>query len=208
MTGSTQMTVKACSQLPVILELISLGMKGFSSDNIRPTIMWFKLTVTDFYADWNGKLIVGWPGLERSWWRWADRNKFPVLAILDESALSTGMPNWEDIVLTWEQLAVLPMNWKAKLSEWRAIYYISDMSDGKDYVGSAYGLHNLLGRWLGYAAVGHGRNRLLRQREPKHFRFSILQRVSPDMDSGDVIRLEGTWKERLHTRQPHGLNDN
>ena len=94
------------------------------------------------------------------------------------------------------------------LSEWRAIYFIFDTMDGKGYVGSAYGAENLLGRWLGYAARGHGGNVLLRQRDPSHFRFSILQRVSPDMDAGDVIRLEATWKERLHTRAPFGLNDN
>ena len=67
---------------------------------------------------------------------------------------------------------------------------------------------NLLGRWLNYAASGHGGNRLLRQRDPQHFRFTILERVSPDMYAEDVIRLESTWKERLHTRAPHGLNDN
>ena len=72
----------------------------------------------------------------------------------------------------------------------------------------AYGDTNILGRWLNYAASGHGGNVLLRQRDPKTLRFTILQRVSPDMDAGDVIRLEGTWKERLHTRSPFGLNDN
>jgi len=29
-----------------------------------------------------------------------------------------------------------------------------------------------------------------------------------DIDANDVARLEGTWKERLHTRVPLGLNDN
>jgi type I restriction enzyme, R subunit len=39
-------------------------------------------------------------------------------------------------------------------------------------------------------------------------RLSILQRVSPDMDAADVIRLESSWKLRLQTRHPLGLNDN
>lgn len=117
-------------------------------------------------------------------------------------------PEWDEIDLGWEELAVLPTRWRAKLSEWRAIYYIFDTSDGKVYVGSAYGGENLLGRWLNYGAKGHGGNVLLRQRDPKNFRFTILQRVSPDMESADVIRLEATWKERLHTRQPWGLNEN
>lgn len=206
--GWKSMTYKSCSQLPVTKKLTALGMRGFSGENVRPTILWFDLALMDFYSDWKGKLIVGWPPPERSWWRRAYRNNLPVLAILEDSVLGTGVPNWEEIVLSWEQLAVLPTSWKAKLSEWRAIYFIFDTSDGKGYIGSAYGEANLLGRWLGYAAAVHGGNRLLRQREPRHFRFSILQRVSPDMGAADVIRLESTWKERLHTRQPHGLNDN
>jgi hypothetical protein len=58
------------------------------------------------------------------------------------------------------------------------------------------------------AATGHGGNSLLRQGDPRHFRFTIFQRVSPDMVASDVIRLEGSWKQRLHTRKPHGLNEN
>ena len=132
----------------------------------------------------------------------------PVVAVLERSVFDAEMPPWEDLSLTWDELAVLPSPWKSKLSEWRAIYYIFDTSDGKGYVGSAYGESNLLGRWLNYAARGHGGNVLLRERDPKHFKFSILQRVSPDMDAADVIRLEASWKLRLLTRRPLGLNDN
>ena len=94
------------------------------------------------------------------------------------------------------------------LTQWRGIYYIFDISDRKGYVGSAYGEENLYGRWLNYTARGHGGNRLLRQRDPQNFQFSILQRVSPDMDARDLIQIENSWKERLHTREPYGLNDN
>ncbi len=34
----------------------------------------------------------------------------------------------------------------------------------------------------------------------------LLQRVSPDMERKEVIQLEETWKDRLHTRHPSGLN--
>jgi hypothetical protein len=118
------------------------------------------------------------------------------------------MPEWHEINLSWEELRMLPSAWKAALSQWRGIYLIFDASDGKGYIGSAYGEFNLLGRWLNYASRGHGGNRLLRQRDPLRFRFTILQLVSPGMDAADVIRLEGSWKRRLHTRAPHGLNEN
>jgi len=208
--GSKPITRKQFWQVPANIELRSFGMRGFTEKEPRSSILWFDLLLTDFYADWKGKLVVGWPGPERSWHRWANKpkNEMPVLAILDESALDAAMPEWNAMDFTWEELAILPTRWKAAISQWRAIYYIFDASDRKGYVGSAYGGNNLLGRWINYAARGHGGNRLLRERDPKHFRFTILERVSPDMDKGDVIRLESTWKDRLHTRQPFGLNDN
>jgi hypothetical protein len=132
----------------------------------------------------------------------------PVISVHEDSVLDAAMPKWNEIAITWEELSVLPERWKSALSHWRGIYYIFDTSDGKGYVGAAYGENNLLGRWENYAARGHGGNRLLRQRDPRSFRFTILQRVSPDMEAGDVIRLEASWKQRLHTRDPYGLNDN
>jgi hypothetical protein len=194
-------------RLPANTALKTFGMRGFTGEE-RPSILWFDLAPLDFYACWKGKMIVGWPPPERSWWRRAHRNEIPILAILEESALDTAMPEWNEIDLTWAELSILPMRLKAALSQWRGIYYIFDTSDGKGYVGSAYGKNNLLGRWLGYAARGHGGNRLLRLRDPNKFQFTILQRVSPDMEASDVIQLENSWKQRLHTRQPYGLNDN
>lgn len=207
--GSKPLTHKMFWQVPAHIEMKAFGMKGwYVEEGGRPTVRWFDLVLTPFYAHWKGKLVVGWPGLERSWWRWADRNEIPVASILEDSALDAVMPEWDEIELTWEELAILPTPWKSALAQWRGIYFIFDTSDAKGYVGSAYGDDNLLGRWLTYAASGHGGNRLLRQRDPRNFRFTILQRVSPDLEARDVIRLEGTWKQRLHTRTPHGLNDN
>lgn len=112
------------------------------------------------------------------------------------------------LALGWQELQTLPISWRNALSHWRGIYYIHDSASGKGYVGSAYGADNLLGRWMGYAASGHGGNRLLRGLDPAGFAFSILQRTSPDMEADAVVALESSWKERLHTRQPFGLNDN
>jgi hypothetical protein len=193
-------------QVPAYIEMKKFGMKGLSGD--RSSVLWFDLLPTEFCSPWKGKLIVGWPPPDRSWWRRAHKNTMPVLAILEDSALDAAMPGWDEIALNWEDLGVLPTRWKFVLSQTRGVYYIFDTSDGKGYVGSAYGDGNLLGRWLNYAASGHGGNALLRKRDPRHFRFSILQRVGPDTDANDVIRLEGTWKKRLHTGPPYGLNDN
>ena len=196
-------------RIPANKQLKKFGMVGvkFGKDDAGETALHFQLKLRDFHSDWAGKLAFKWPGLERSWYRWAHRNTIPVHAILEESLLDEEMPDWQDIVLSWNELSVLPNKWKSALSEWRGIYYICDVSDGRGYVGSAYGNENILGRWLSYARTGHGGNKLLRKRDAEHFRFSILQRVSPDMSPDEIIALEASWKARLHTHSL-GLNRN
>jgi hypothetical protein len=196
-------------RIPAYVKLKAYGMRDFASERAIKSVLLFNLAlITDFYAHWKGKLVVGWPPPERSWWRRAHRNEIPVLAVLEDSALDAAMKEWDEMEFTWEKLRILPARLRSKLNEWRGIYFIFDTLDRKGYVGSAYGESNLLGRWLNYAARGDGGNKLLRQRDPRNFRFTILERVSPDMNATDVIQLENSWKRRLHTRVPSGLNDN
>ena len=124
-----------------------------------------------------------------------------------DSRFVRGMPDWQDIVLSWHELKSLPASWSASLAQWRGIYLIYDTARRSGYVGSAYGAENILGRWRNYARSGHGGNRELRSSQPADLRFSILQRTSPDLEPADVIALEASWKERLHTRE-FGLNRN
>lgn len=207
-TGWKSLTHKQFWRIPANVELHSFGMEGFTEDSSRSSVLWFDLVLADFYTNWKGKLVVSWPPPERSWWRRAHRNEMLVTAIREESALDEAMPEWNEMNLAWEELAVLPRRWQDALRQWRGIYYIFDTSLGKGYVGSAFGENNILGRWKSYAAKGHGGNRLLQRCDPKNFQFTILQRVSPDMDAAEVTRLESNWKERLHSRNPYGLNDN
>jgi hypothetical protein len=133
----------------------------------------------------------------------------PIFTIHPESALEPPMPGWRKIVLDWVELDVLPPRWEFALKEWRAIYYIYDKSDRKGYVGAAHGEDNLLGRWKNYASNGYGGNILLKPpSDPHNFQFSILERLGPDESPETVIELEKTWKLRLHTRAPEGLNEN
>jgi GIY-YIG catalytic domain len=196
-------------QFPAYVELKKFGIRGFTEESSRTSVLWFDLELVEsFYPLWKGKLVVGWPPPERSWWRRAHRNNFPMLALLEDSSLISAMPEWNSLMLKWEELLILPKHWKAKLSEWRGIYYIFDVSSKKGYVGSACGEKNILGRWLNYSATGHGGNALLRKRDPQNFRFSILERVSPDTKASDVIKIEANWKNRLHSHTPYGLNEN
>ena len=193
---------------PLHRELMALGMGGHKASDGREHVLEFSLPATGWREDWSERLIIEWPGLERSWYRWADRNTFNVHAIAEESRLISPMPPWDQLVLDWDQLRMLSDAWQAELSKWRGIYLIIDQSDGLQYVGSAYGRDNLLQRWQEYARTGHGGNKALRPRDPTNFRFSILQRTSPDLAPDDVTAIENSWKVRLRSRCPDGLNEN
>jgi hypothetical protein len=206
--GSRPMTMNEFWDVPANQYLKTFGMQGFTGDDGRLSILWFDLQLTRHFSAWKGKLLIDWPGLERSWWRWADRNTFAIEAIMPESILEAAMPQWERLSLNWRELSALPSRWRAALSQWRGIYYIFDTSACKGYVGSAYGSDNLLGRWLNYAQTGHGGNKLLRSVSPESLVFTILERVSPDMSPEEAVQRESTWKDRLHSRSPYGLNLN
>ena len=207
--GQTQrITREEYWRIPAYAELRELGMNGFTEADPRSSVLRFDLEREEFYDFWKGRLVVEWPAPERSWWRRAHRNLIPIQAVLEDSALEEQMPAWDKIILSWQDLKTLPTHWRTVLCHWRGIYYIFDTNQRKGYVGAAYGEENLCHRWENYALSGHGGNSLLKKCDPANFHFSILQIVSPDADPRDVVQLEGTWKERLHSRSPLGLNDN
>lgn len=190
-----------------IPENIALRKHGMSKSALRDGILWFDLQITPIFSEWQGRLVIEWSGPERAWYRRAHKNKFRVDAILDVSTFNEEMPDWQVLTLSWTELQSLPRKWATALSQWRGIYMIFDNSDGKHYIGSAYGKDNILGRWQNYAASGHGGNKALKTRDPNNFMFSIIQRVSPDLEPEEVIQIEATWKTRLHSRD-FGLNEN
>jgi hypothetical protein len=58
---TTPMTYTQYWEVPAHTELKAYGHSGFSKR--RPTMLWFDLALTQFYAAWKGKLIITWPPL-------------------------------------------------------------------------------------------------------------------------------------------------
>lgn len=191
--------------LPGNAELQTLGMTGRTPE--MGNCHAFELEPLDHWHDWIGRLTIRWPRPYQNWWRWAWRASFPIDTIEAESRFVRAMPHWQDLVLTHAELSSLPASWKTALAQWRGIYLIYDTGRRACYVGSACGADNIHGRWQDYARSSHGGNRELRNSRPEDLRFSILQRTSPDLEPAEIVRLEASWKERLHTRE-FGLNRN
>lgn len=200
-----ELDLEGYNAFPGNSELKALGMAGRTPE--MGDCLAFELEQLDHWHEWIGRLTIDWPKPNQAWWRRASRGLFRVATIEAESRFVRAMPGWQDIVLTHAELQSLPASWTAALSQWRGIYFIYNTASRSGYVGSAYGAENIHGRWRDYARRGHGGNRELRHCRPEDLRFSILQRTSPDLDPADVVRLEASWKERLHTRS-FGLNRN
>lgn len=172
--------------------------------------LWFDLSLTEHLGQYRGRLVIEWHN-HIAWCRDADSPKsiFEVTSISPESLLvPPKLPDWRSIVWTWNELKSLPQSWRIAISQWRAIYLIHDSSSNRNYVGSAYGIENLLTRWEGYGKNGNNDNKHLKPLDPSGFTFSILEVLSPTATESEVTKRESTWKRRLHTLYPAGLNGN
>lgn len=129
-------------------------------------------------------------------------------------------PGYEDINHGFRHLEVIYRNgqgdWKAALENVKGVYLITDTSNGKRYVGSAYGSSGIWSRWACYIGTGHGWNdeltRLIKREgmdyARRNFTFALLEYRSMKTDDKIIIERETYWKEVLLTRGEFGYNKN
>ncbi|MBY6073483.1 GIY-YIG nuclease family protein [Vannielia litorea] len=164
----------------------------------------FDFSLTDHMSDLVGRLMIS-PRRTQSYVRLAENLDPEIVELSSISMFDPLPPAWREWCMTGPELRVISPNQEARLREWRGIYLIVDETDGARYVGSAYGAENLLSRWRSHVRRDHGVTVQLQQRNPANFRFSILERVSPDTPIEEITALEQTWMHRLHTKR-FGLN--
>lgn len=178
-------------------------------------LRWFERSVfyhlqpLDVMADLSERLVVDWG---HATLQWVQRKDKTVVQIKPLHSIGEFI-SYDAIQLHYDDLCKLisardsNTTWVNALSSVNGIYLIRHLKDGRLYVGSAYGDGGILGRWAAYARSGHGGNKLLKQLDPRHFEFSVLEIAPSTLSADDVIARENRWKERLGTRQ-FGLNDN
>ena len=169
---------------------------------------YFKDLVERLYIDW-GKATVKWDQKAT--------NEKPIIHI-------GHLPKYifegnENIVLRFEDLEEIlsdPLRykeWHTVLKSVHAIYLITLLDTGEQYIGSASGKESILQRWSSYISTKHGQNKEIKdlldqERERyKEFQFSILQVIPKTMESEEVRNLESLYKRKLRTRE-FGLNGN
>lgn len=138
---------------------------------------------------------------------------FILKEILPSSLDKDFFPGYDKVNISWETMKrVLEKDtWKTALENQKGVYVITDISNGKKYIGSAYGEYMILGRWKSYLKTGHGGNVGMKNLHfdhiKKNFRYTILDIYKSSTNDQIIIDRESWWKEVLQSR-PYGYNEN
>lgn len=138
--------------------------------------------------------------------------------ILKEQYKIEQFPGYEKVKIDYnllkEIIKINEKSWKTALQNIKGIYLIADKSNGKHYIGSAYGNEAFWNRWSEYAKNGHGNNIELKKiieekglNYAENFQYSILEIRSYIIDDEIILEREKYWKDILLSRE-FGYNEN
>ena len=167
------------------------------------------------YEKYAGRLIIKFKNKAQTMIRNAESvfDECYVLQILPDTFDNDLFPGYDKVDISWNELkrVVEKDSWKTALQNQKGVYLLTDISNGKMYVGSAYGKNMILGRWREYSENGHGGNVGLKQLSPEHiqqnFRFTILDIYKSTIDDQIIIDRESWWKNVLQSKK-FGYNGN
>jgi hypothetical protein len=140
--------------------------------------------------------------------------------IIPEPYSGAEFPGFENIVISFHELKSIietqKMDWKAALSGIKGVYCIIDRSNGKKYIGSAYGEAGIWSRWSNYAWSGHGDNvhlpLLIEEHGISHamnnFQIALLEYRPANTDDKIITERERHWNRLMLSRGDYGYNGN
>lgn len=182
----------------------------------------YEYTPFNEYQGYYGRTIVKFhKGFQNSCVNYKKyKDQLEVCQILPDIFDDDDFPGYDKVKLSYPQLkSILNRNkkdWIAALGNQKAVYLITDLSNGKLYVGSATSNNGmLLQRWKDYVANGHGGNKELKgivsangkKYVEDNFQYSILENYNQKIDDNVILERESWWKDVLQTRK-YGYNDN
>lgn len=174
------------------------------------------------YAPYFGRTVVRYHKTGQApLWRYKKiHEKLVVDEILPAVYTGKGFPGYDQVRLSWQKLKRIaeqrPADWINALENQKAVYLITDTSNGKLYVGSATSRNRMLMvRWESYVKTLHGGNKKLRRiveekgedHIKNYFQYSILENYNAKVSDDFVLKREAWWKEVLQSRT-YGYNDN
>lgn len=166
------------------------------------------------------KLILKRPGRAKAFNVENQYQNVTVAEILPSAYSGQSFPGFDNINISFRELqdivATQRADWRTALEHAKGVYLVTDVRNGRRYVGSSYGANGLWSRWECYAGTGHGYNDDLTQLilaegmeyVRTHFRFTVLEQRTMKTSDDVIIARECYWKEVLLSRGPFGYNRN
>jgi hypothetical protein len=169
----------------------------------------YEYEILSEYEKYFGRLIIRFKNSHQNMIRYAATviDECDVAQILPDIYDNDIFPGYDKVNISWKELSrvIEKDTWKTALQNQKGVYLITDTTNGKMYVGSAYGDEMILNRWKCYVQTGHGYNKELVGLElnyiKEYFRFSILDIFKSATDQRIIIERENYWKGVLLTRR-------
>ena len=182
--------------------------------NIQNGVGYEYEVLTD-YEKYFGRIIVRFKNKSQNMVRKAESviDDCEIAQILPDVFDNDIFPGYDKVNISWNELSrvITKDNWKTALRNQKGVYLITDASNGKMYVGSAYGDEMILNRWKSYVKTGNGGNKELKELDFQYikdnFRYSILDIFKSTTDEKTIIERESWRKETLLSRK-FGYNAN
>ena len=187
----------------------------------------YELTLMDDYKEYRKRLIVklkkpiGRDLYNRLYKNIQDTLEPEVYEIAPNTKLGH-FPGYQNVTLSHPQMQqIISRNepsWKQALMNVKGVYVITDLSNGKLYIGSASGnTDGIWQRWSDYANIENltGGNKLLNEIKldkgkdyiVNNFQYSILEIFDTKTKVDTIINRENYWKNVFCTRK-YGMNFN
>ncbi|EJD86751.1 GIY-YIG nuclease family protein [Staphylococcus epidermidis] len=187
----------------------------------------YELTLMEDYKEYRKRLIVklkkpiGRDLYNRLYKNIQDTLEPEVYEIAPNTKLGH-FPGYQNVTLSHPQMQQIILrnepSWKQALMNVKGVYVITDLSNGKLYIGSASGnTDGIWQRWSDYANIENltGGNKLLNEIKLdkgkdyiiNNFQYSILEIFDTKTKVDTIINRENYWKNVFCTRK-HGMNFN
>jgi len=209
----------------IIIGLIKMGPDSdkyllftigtITDDTRKPIVGYDTLSV---YDDLFGRVVVTYHNTVQQTFRRADKiiDELIVGEIMPTRGKPFDFPGYQNVHLNYSQLKAIVEgkypSYENALERQKAVYVLTDTSNGKLYIGSATSQNGmLLARWKNYVKNGHGDNTGLKNipfdHIKKYFRYSIIEHFDESFNDVYVLERESYWKKVLDSRN-HGYNKN
>ena len=154
------------------------------------------------------RIVIDWATPANSWHQYYDKEKQARIEdFVQEQGKAPLFKSYLEVNLNHAQLQLVVQHpdWVSVLKAKNCIYCILDTSNGKLYVGSTYNPSGILGRWVQYAATGHGGDLDLEKKGEEYcktnLKWSILETLQLDISAHDAIERETMWKDKLGVKR-------